>query len=194
MHATDGHAPLAFVPDMDVDPQGAGARDGWRLRSAGPGQRLALPVREADQACHEIRGVRRDERRRRIGRFSAMLDDMPTTSELLEFWRDASRAAQLARRLTEIAEEAVVRAETEATGAEEIAALAEATAASAETAAARARAAADRLRAVADDAKGSGRSEATAALAQAVKDEDDARDHYHVAEREARARLDGKDR
>jgi len=47
-----------------------------------------------------------------------------TTAELLDAWRDASRAADLAERLAELARRAAEKGEQDAISAQEIAALA----------------------------------------------------------------------
>ncbi len=118
----------------------------------------------------------------------AIILAMATTSELLDAWRDATRAAELAKRLAEIAEEAALKADADASAAEEISGLAEQVAASAEVAARKARATSDRLRAVAAQAGGTGRDEAQAPLRTANEDETRARDLYHEAEEAARSR------
>lgn len=119
-----------------------------------------------------------------------MLASMPTTAELLETWREATRTAELARQLVERAEAASVTAENDADAAEEVGALAEAAAQAAEAAATKARLTADRMQRAATAAKGKGRQDAAATLAEASDEETSARDGYHEAEREARTRHD----
>ena len=121
----------------------------------------------------------------------AMLDDMPTTAELLAAWREATRVAELARQLVEDAEAASESAGSDADAAEEVGALAEAAALAAEAAAVKARSTADRMQRAAAIARGKGRQDAAATLAEASDEETSARDSYHEAEREARARHDG---
>jgi hypothetical protein len=53
-----------------------------------------------------------------------MLCEMPTAAELLATWREATRAAEVARRLVEVAEAVSVTAESDADEAEEVGALA----------------------------------------------------------------------
>jgi hypothetical protein len=113
---------------------------------------------------------------------------MPTTAELLERWREASRVAELARQLVEDAESKSETAESDADAAEEVGALAEAAAQAAEVAAVKARATADRMKRAALTAQGKGRKDAAATLAEASDDETAARDEYNEAAREARTR------
>ena len=120
-----------------------------------------------------------------------MLDDAPTTEDLLSAWRDATRAAELARRLAAAAEAIAETAEEDAAAAEEVASLAEATAKAAEAAAAKARATADRMKSVAEKARSKGRQDAAAAVAETSDEETSARDRYQEAERETRGRPDG---
>jgi hypothetical protein len=117
-----------------------------------------------------------------------MLRRMPTTAELLATWREATRVAELARELVEVAETASATAEDDADAAEEVGSLAEAAAQAAEAAAAKARATADRMQRAAATARGKGRQDAAATLAEASDDETSARESYQEAEREARAR------
>lgn len=121
-----------------------------------------------------------------------MLDDMPTTADLLTAWRDATRAAELARRLAEAAEGLAEAAMHDALAAEEVAALADIAAQAAETAASRARATADRMRGAAETATTTGRHSAAAVVTETNEKETSARDRYHAAEREARTRQDGE--
>ena len=110
-----------------------------------------------------------------------------STAELLDAWRDATRAAELAARLAREAEQAALEAEAGVVAAEEIAELAERVAEAANAAAAAARAAADRAAALALDrrvkvagAQGTERASRTA--------EDAARSGFHDAEDQARER------
>ena len=73
-----------------------------------------------------------------------------TTTNLLEQWREATRAADLAERLARLALESADLADEEALASEEIATLAEAAAESAARAATTARAAAERAKTLAD--------------------------------------------
>ena len=77
-----------------------------------------------------------------------------TTSDLLEVWREAMRAAELAARLAQVAADKAEQADLNAAGAEEVATLAEQLAAAATAAAAGARAAANHARGLALDAGG----------------------------------------
>ena len=114
-----------------------------------------------------------------------MLDDVPTKDDLLTAWRDATRAAVLARRLAEAAEALAETAEGDSDAAEEVAGLAETTAKAAEAAAAKARSTADRMESVAAAARGKGRQDAAASLTEASDAETSARDRYREAERGA---------
>lgn len=114
-----------------------------------------------------------------------MLDEVPTTDDLLTAWRDATRAAVLARRLAEAAEAFAATAEGDADAAEEVATLAETTANAAEAAAAKARVTADRMHSAAATARGKGRQDAAAAVTKTSDEETSARDRYQEAERTA---------
>lgn len=122
--------------------------------------------------------------------FCAMLDDLLTTNELLHAWRDATRAAELARRLAEVAETLAETAAFDAAAVEEVAALAETTAKAAEAAAVKARGTADRMLSVAETARSRGREDAAAAVTDAGDKESFARDRYQEAERVARTGQD----
>jgi hypothetical protein len=111
-------------------------------------------------------------------------DETPSTAELLEAWRDATRASELAERLAKIASDAADRAEDNAAAAHEVAALAGEAAATAERAAETARQAAHRATEVAlrqrtDSDRG------IAAVTDAQHVEGEAAERYHGAEREA---------
>lgn len=110
-----------------------------------------------------------------------------STGELLDAWRDASRAAELAERLAELARTALEKGERDAASTEEVATLAEEVAASASRAAAAAREAA---RIAASEALGmrEGLDGADRSATDARTAEGTARDRYHDAETEARQR------
>jgi hypothetical protein len=78
-----------------------------------------------------------------------MWDEPVTTSDLLEKWREATRAAELARRLAGVAQQASTKADESVLASKEIAEMAERAARAAEEAAATARNAADRAAATA---------------------------------------------
>jgi methyl-accepting chemotaxis protein len=107
--------------------------------------------------------------------------DVVTTQELLEAWRDASRAAELADRLANAAVRAADQAATDATAAQELATLAEDVAASAERAAHVAREAATKALETATflqrEVNGTSSDATTARIAEIG-----ARDAYHEAE------------
>lgn len=113
---------------------------------------------------------------------------MADTGDLLTAWREASRAASVAERLTELAREASERADLDSTAAEEIAVLAERAAAAAESAAVTARAAAQRASEFADQFRERRLHGALDALQDARALESTARDGYHLAERKAHQR------
>jgi hypothetical protein len=115
-------------------------------------------------------------------------DDVMTTQELLEQWREATRAAELAERLAQMAAESVQRSDQNARGAQEIARMAERAARSAERAAKSARAAATRAAKFAGDNRGGTLADADQAVVDAREEETAARDRYHEAEAAARNR------
>ena len=82
-----------------------------------------------------------------------MDDEIVTTGDLLNAWRDAARAAELAERLTTMAVEASEQAEDDATAAAEVASLTESAAQAAASAAESARVAALRASAFAAQAR-----------------------------------------
>ncbi len=110
-----------------------------------------------------------------------MYDGARTSDELLLAWQDTTRAAELARRLSEVAEAASLAAEQDAADSEEVAVLAESAATAATEAAARARAVADRMQTAAVTARGQGRQDAADAAARAGEEEAAARDRYRDA-------------
>lgn len=115
--------------------------------------------------------------------------DVMSTGELLDAWRDTSRAAELAERLAEVARSAVEKGERDAASTEEIATLAEEVAASASRAAAAARdaarIAASEASGLRGDLEGADRTAADARIAEGT-----ARDRYHEAESDARHRYE----
>jgi hypothetical protein len=118
-----------------------------------------------------------------------MLEEPVTTSELLEQWREATRAAELAERLAKLANESAERAEQSASAAREIATMAERSAEAAERAAEMARSAAERATAFADGASAAHVSDSDDAVTATKAEEAAARDRYHEAEAVARERL-----
>ena len=118
-----------------------------------------------------------------------------STGELLEQWREATRAAQLAERLAALAKSSAERSDRDAVAAEEIAKLAQKAAQHAERAARVAREAADRASSFARDNRAGPLAEADEAVIATRDEETAARDRYHDAEREARERnrTDGPD-
>ncbi|HUG28981.1 MAG TPA: hypothetical protein VMQ65_00495 [Candidatus Limnocylindria bacterium] len=117
-----------------------------------------------------------------------MFEERMTTGELLEQWREATRAAKLAARLAELAKASVERADRDLEAADDIAVVAEEAASHAERAARLAREAASRARAFANQERGDRLAESDVAVAATEADETDARNRYHNAEAEARER------
>ncbi len=115
-------------------------------------------------------------------------DEILTTHELLEQWREATRAAELAERLAKMAAESAARADQAAVGAEEIARMAERAAKAAERAALSARKAADRAARFASESRAGTLADADEAVVETRAEEAAARDRYHGAERDARGR------
>lgn len=117
------------------------------------------------------------------------MDDEPrTTQELLEEWRDATRAAELAERLARLAAESATRADQSASGAEEIARMAEKAAKASERAATSARKAADRAARFARENRAGTLADADQSVVDARAAETMARERYHDGERSARQR------
>ena len=117
-----------------------------------------------------------------------MVDEPVTTSDLLDVWRDAMRAAELAARLAEVAAEKAQQAELNAAGAEEVAGLAEQLAAAATAAAERARAAADHAHELARDAGSGDVRAADDDRASTLAAEGAGRDWYQSVEADSRKR------
>lgn len=111
-----------------------------------------------------------------------------STGELLEQWREATRAAQLAERLAELAKASVERSDRDALTAGEIAKMAERVARHAERAAQAARAAADRASAFAAENRSGRLADADVAVTDTRAEEEAARGRYHDSERIARER------
>jgi hypothetical protein len=108
-----------------------------------------------------------------------------TTADLLEAWREATRAAELAERLAALAAQTMANADTRAIRAEELAVMAERAAEAAEQAARTARAAA----AEASEYAKTSRDQHTrgATVVETTRGaEMAARDAYHRGEEEAR--------
>lgn len=117
-------------------------------------------------------------------------DEKPTTADLLEAWRETTRAADLAERLATIALEAADHAERDAEASEDIARMAERAAKSSERAAQIARKASDRAAKLAQEHRTMKLHDADRDLVNARETEAVARDAYHRAERQARRRHD----
>jgi hypothetical protein len=117
-----------------------------------------------------------------------VFDEPMTTADLLEKWREATRAAELAKRLAESALEAAERADRTALASEEIAQMAERTATAAAEAAQTARNAADAAAAYAAGTTKPRLESARGSVTATEQFESEARDAYQVAADEARAR------
>lgn len=114
-----------------------------------------------------------------------------TTADLLEKWREATRAAELAKRLAEAALETAQRADRSAVASEDIAKMAERAAQAAADAAAIARQAADEANAFASDIRGTRLRNAKEVVEVTGVHEGEARNAYHDAANEAHERLGG---
>ncbi len=113
-----------------------------------------------------------------------------TTGELLEQWREATRAAELAERLAKLAQASVERSDRDAVAAMDIAKLAERAAKHAERTARIAREAADRAASFAAENRSGYLADADQAVVDTRQEESEARDRYHDAERAAHERRD----
>jgi len=129
--------------------------------------------------------------RRLIGRPHPMgvFDEEMTTQELLEQWREATRAAELAERLAKLASQSVERADRDAAAVEELARLAKRAAQAAERAAATASRTAEQASTFARESRAGTLVDAEQAVADTKADEAKARDRYHEAERGASKRV-----
>lgn len=119
--------------------------------------------------------------RNRVSANLFRMDERITTRDLLDAWRDATRAAELAERLAQAATTAAEAADQSAEAAEEIAGLAEAAAAAADHAAASARNAALKARSIAADSRGVDLNAAEGVVEVARAVETAARDRYQRA-------------
>jgi hypothetical protein len=117
-----------------------------------------------------------------------MDEDVVSTAELLTAWRDATRAAELADRLAQLASEAADTADRSALASEDIAKMAERTAKASDRAATSARAAAKRAAEFAADTRTSRLRDADDVVRSARAEEAAARHAYHRRETAARGR------
>jgi hypothetical protein len=115
-------------------------------------------------------------------------DEVLTTHDLLEQWREATRAAELAERLAKLAAESAVRADQAAVGSDEIARMAERAAKAADRAALSARKAADQAATFARENRAGTLADADQSVVHARTEETAAGERYHGAERAARTR------
>jgi hypothetical protein len=116
-----------------------------------------------------------------------VFEEPMSTAELLEQWREAIRASELAARLAKIAAASVERTAKDAAASEELAKLAERAAAAANEAATTERKAAN-LAAELSLQSAADRKADDDNLTRAEEDEVFARDRYHKAESAARER------
>lgn len=115
-----------------------------------------------------------------------MEDDRPTTASLLEAWREATRAAELADRLAALAVEVADQADSNALASEEIATMAEQASEAAERAAQKARYVATKARELAGSSRQGRLTSASEAATGTRADEVAAQERYHQRENEAR--------
>ena len=120
------------------------------------------------------------------GNLSIVDPEPPTTAELLTQWHDATRAAELAERLADIATHAADQADANALASEQIARMAEKAAVAAERAASTARKGAIQACTLAVENRRHRLREASDAVELARASEADARQRYHDAERDER--------
>ena len=112
------------------------------------------------------------------GILHAVYEEPPTKEELLDRWRDATRAANLAERLSAEAAEPGAAADDAAVDAEGVADLAEQVSAAAQRAAAKAREVATKLHALAAQGRDDARKAADSDLSVRRRIEADAREQY----------------
>ena len=98
-----------------------------------------------------------------------VFDEVPTTEDLLFAWRDASRAAELARRLAGVGDTAEATIEPDTAAVSEVASLVESTAQDATEAAAIARGTGDRMQRAAEAARITGKQDVAAVVAAAAE-------------------------
>jgi hypothetical protein len=159
-------------PTLDLN-----GRDGPPRPDKAPGPDLSACVRNADSIRKVARGA--------VHVQDCDVDDIKVTSaDLLEAWREATRAAALAERLARLALETAEQADRDVTATEGIATLAERAAEALEAAAKSARAAATDVADRARVNREMGVAEADQTLVQARGTEVEARDAYQRAERD----------
>jgi multidrug efflux pump subunit AcrA (membrane-fusion protein) len=120
---------------------------------------------------------------RGLAHAASVFDEPLTTGALLEQWRDATRAAELAERLAKLALASATRSDRDAQASQEIARIAERAAKSAERTAQIAREASERAQAFAAAYRLGYLAEADAAVVTAQQELTLASDRYHDAER-----------
>lgn len=111
-----------------------------------------------------------------------------TTQELLDQWREATRAAELAERLAKLAAANAARADHAAADADKVARMAERAAVAAERAATSARRAAVRTAAFARENRAGPLADADHNVTETRAEEGAARERYDAAERQASGR------
>jgi methyl-accepting chemotaxis protein len=120
-------------------------------------------------------------------------DKGPTAAELLEKWREATRAAELAAQLADIALATAEQSERTASVSADIAKMAERAARAADRASTTARRAAKLAKELATENRLAKLRQATDTAEAARLDEADARERYHEAEAAARQRMKSGD-
>ena len=122
------------------------------------------------------------------GHARTVIEPKVTTGELLEQWREATRAAELAERLAKLAQTSVERSDRDAVAAQEIAKIAETAARHAERAAKIARQASNRALAFASENRSGYLADADSAVTDTREEESLARGRFHHAEQAAHDR------
>ena len=115
-------------------------------------------------------------------------DEVLTTQDLLEQWREATRAAELAERLANLAADSAASADQAAVGSEEIARMAERSAKAADRAALSARKAADQAATFPRENRAGTLADADQSVAATKAEETAAGERFHEAEHAARVR------